>query len=32
HQAVTMSIDLFFVGILFFRKEFRVPQHFSIRF
>jgi predicted O-methyltransferase YrrM len=30
--AVTMSIDLFFVGILFFRKEFRVPQHFSIRF
>ena len=32
HPAVTMSIDLFFVGILFFRKEFRVPQHFSIRF
>ncbi|MHA4847090.1 O-methyltransferase [Flavitalea antarctica] len=32
HAAVTMSIDLFFVGILLFRKEFRVPQHFSIRF
>ena len=29
---VTLSIDLFFIGILFFRKEFRVPQHFSIRF
>jgi predicted O-methyltransferase YrrM len=32
HPDVTMSIDLFFIGILFFRKEFRVPQHFSIRF
>ncbi|RYY28585.1 MAG: class I SAM-dependent methyltransferase [Chitinophagaceae bacterium] len=32
HPRVTLSIDLFFIGILFFRKEFRVPQHFSIRF
>jgi predicted O-methyltransferase YrrM len=32
HERVTMSIDLFFIGILFFRKEFRIPQHFVIRF
>lgn len=29
---VTLSIDLFFVGIVFFRKEFKIKQHFSIRF
>jgi predicted O-methyltransferase YrrM len=29
---VTLSIDLFFIGIVFFRKEFREKQHFSIRF
>lgn len=32
HPAVTMSIDLFFIGIIFFKKDFKVPQHFSIRF
>lgn len=32
HGAVTLSIDLFFIGIVFFRKEFLVKQHFSIRF
>jgi predicted O-methyltransferase YrrM len=32
HQAVTVSIDLFFMGILFFRKEIREKQHFRIRF
>ncbi|HVT84568.1 MAG TPA: class I SAM-dependent methyltransferase [Chitinophagaceae bacterium] len=32
HQAVTLSIDLFFMGILFFRKEVREKQHFHIRF
>jgi len=32
HPSVRLSIDLFFIGILFFRKDFRVPQHFSIRF
>lgn len=32
HSSVTLSIDLFFVGILFFSKDFRVPQHFVIRF
>ena len=30
--AVTCSIDLFFIGIVFFRKEFKEMQHFVIRF
>jgi predicted O-methyltransferase YrrM len=30
--AVRCSIDLFFIGIIFFRQEFREKQHFSIRF
>lgn len=29
---VTCSVDLFYIGILFFRKEFFTPQHFTIRF
>jgi len=32
HSAVTLTIDLFFIGIVFFRKEQKVPQHFTIRF
>ena len=32
HTAVTSSIDLFFIGIIFFRKEFREKQDFVIRF
>jgi predicted O-methyltransferase YrrM len=32
HTAVTLSIDLFFIGILIFRKEIKEKQHFSIRF
>jgi predicted O-methyltransferase YrrM len=32
HAAVTCSIDLFFIGIVFFRKEFKEKQHFAIRF
>jgi predicted O-methyltransferase YrrM len=32
NDAVTMSIDLFFIGIVFFKKEFKIKQHFSIRF
>lgn len=32
HTAVTLSIDLFFIGIVFFKKDFRVKQHFVIRF
>ncbi|MES2330477.1 MAG: class I SAM-dependent methyltransferase [Bacteroidota bacterium] len=31
-EAVTLSIDLFFIGLVFFRKEQKVKQHFVIRF
>lgn len=31
-DAVTLSIDLFFIGLVFFRKEQKVKQHFTIRF
>ncbi len=30
--AVTASVDLFFVGILFYSPDFKVKQHFSIRY
>ena len=30
--AVTLSIDLFFLGLIFFRKDFKSTQHFTIRF
>ncbi|HEY6506182.1 MAG TPA: class I SAM-dependent methyltransferase [Chitinophagaceae bacterium] len=32
HQAVKCSIDLFFIGIVLFRQEFKEKQHFIIRF
>jgi len=32
HPSVTLSIDLFFIGIVFFRKEQIAKQHFIIRF
>ncbi len=32
HPAVRLSIDLFFVGLVFFREDFKVKQHFVIRF
>lgn len=32
HESVRLSIDLFFIGIVFFRKDFKVKQHFTIRF
>jgi hypothetical protein len=31
-SAVTCSIDLFFIGIVFFRKEFKEKQHFTVHF
>lgn len=31
-EAVTCSIDLFFVGIVFFKKDFREKQAFTIRY
>ncbi len=29
---ITLTIDLFFIGIVFFNKDFKVKQHFTIRF
>ena len=31
HPDVRCTIDLFFMGFVFFRTSFKVPQHFSIR-
>lgn len=32
HPEVFLSIDLFFIGLVFFNPSFQVKQHFSIRF
>lgn len=32
HPSVMLTIDLFFFGLVFFRSEFKVKQHFRIRF
>ena len=32
HPAVTLTIDLFFIGLVFLRKDFKAKQHFVIRF
>ncbi len=32
HAAVTLTIDLFFIGLVFFRKKIKTKQHFTIRF
>jgi predicted O-methyltransferase YrrM len=31
-EKVTLTIDLFFIGIVFLRNDFKVKQHFTIRF
>lgn len=31
-NAVTLTIDLFFIGLVFFRKENKEPMHFTIRY
>ncbi|MFT3981578.1 MAG: class I SAM-dependent methyltransferase [Ferruginibacter sp.] len=31
-ETVTLSLDLFFIGIVFFKKEFKIKQDYSIRF
>lgn len=31
HPRVTMTIDLFFIGIVLLREEFKVKQHFAVR-
>jgi predicted O-methyltransferase YrrM len=30
--AVHLSIDLFFMGVVFFKEEFKIKQHFTIRY
>ncbi|MGB4843530.1 MAG: class I SAM-dependent methyltransferase [Ferruginibacter sp.] len=32
HESVTLSIDLFFIGIVCINTDFKNPQHFTIRF
>ena len=32
HPQVMVTVDLFFIGLVFFRKESKVKQHFSINF
>ena len=32
HEAVQYSIDLFFIGLVFFRKDFKKKQDFVIRY
>ncbi len=32
HNDVTLTIDLFFIGLVFFKKDFKAKQHFVIRF
>lgn len=32
HTATTLTIDLFFIGIVFINPDFKFPQHFAIRF
>lgn len=32
HEAVTTTIDLFFIGLVFFSKDFKSRQHFTIRY
>lgn len=32
HPAVTLSLDLFFIGLVFFRKDFHEKQQFVLRF
>ncbi len=32
HASVRCTVDLFFIGIVFFRQEFKEPQHFQVQF
>jgi predicted O-methyltransferase YrrM len=32
HNRTTLTIDLFFIGLVFFREDFKTKQHFVIRF
>lgn len=32
HEAVRCTVDIFFLGFVFFRREFKAKQHFTVRF
>lgn len=32
HPSVHCTVDIFFLGFVFFRKEFKVKQHFAVRY
>jgi hypothetical protein len=32
NAAVQLSVDLFFIGLVFFNDDFKIKQHFTIRF
>lgn len=32
HPAVTLTIDLFFIGLVFFKPEFKIKQHFVLKY
>ncbi|RYY39929.1 MAG: class I SAM-dependent methyltransferase [Chitinophagaceae bacterium] len=32
HPRVRCTVDIFFLGFVFFRDEFKVPRHFTVRF
>jgi predicted O-methyltransferase YrrM len=32
HPSVTLTIDLFFIGLVFINPDFKIKQHFAIRF
>jgi hypothetical protein len=32
HESVLLSIDLFYFGIVLFKKEFKVKQHFILNY
>ncbi len=32
HESVTLTIDLFFIGIVFLKTDFKVKQHFVVRY
>lgn len=32
HPSVRCTVDVFFLGFVFFRQEFKTPQHFTVRY
>ena len=32
HPSVTLTVDLFFIGLVFLKTDFKIKQHFAVRF